>query len=91
MNALDLYELIGDLSDQALIGELLDHVDACESCGCSEDDPCPGGCAWSTYFAQYGRMVCTSCEAVWYIFHLNLRALGLFMSGDLLSPQIAGS
>ncbi len=39
-----------------------DDQDACEKCGCTENSPCPGGCAWSERFSKQGRLVCTSCE-----------------------------
>jgi len=33
----------------------------CEGCGCTEADPCPGGCAWDPDCAAIGRAVCTRC------------------------------
>lgn len=32
---------------------------ACELCGCTEDDACPGGCAWVPNVA--GRDLCSAC------------------------------
>jgi len=52
--------------------------DQCEACGCTYFHPCPGGCAWSEYFATRGRMVCTTCEAVMASLDANLGALGIW-------------
>ena len=30
----------------------------CRVCGCTEDSPCPGGCAW----ADKERTICTTCQ-----------------------------
>jgi hypothetical protein len=36
---------------------------ACEVCGCTWDDACPGGCSWDPGFQKQGRAVCSQCTA----------------------------
>jgi hypothetical protein len=42
--------------DQALAGEA-----SCMVCGCTENDPCPGGCYWTDQGGMAGD-VCSACQ-----------------------------
>ncbi len=66
--------------DEILLRDLFDigSAEACELCGCTLFDPCPGGCAWSEYFADRGRAVCTSCETIMIAMELNFGALAMW-------------
>jgi hypothetical protein len=35
---------------------------ACEVCGCTEHNACPGGCVWDPAFMLKKRYVCTNCS-----------------------------
>jgi hypothetical protein len=59
----------------------------CEFCGCSEFDACPGGCAWSEYFLDRGRAVCTTCEAIAICLEINLGALDCYLLSS--NPEVA--
>lgn len=72
--ALSLY--LEELPDP---GPLWDPGPACEFCGCSEYDACPGGCGWSEYFLYRGQAVCTNCEAIAIAMEINFGALAIFM------------
>jgi hypothetical protein len=34
----------------------------CIRCGCTDSDPCPGGCSWVWVDRVTGEGVCTSCS-----------------------------
>jgi len=34
---------------------------ACIACGCTEYEPCPGGCTWAVMNPETGNAICTSC------------------------------
>lgn len=57
----------------------------CLGCGCSELDPCIGGCAWSEYFARRGQPICTNCAPVLICTEVNLSALQLWRANLLTS------
>lgn len=33
----------------------------CERCGCTDSNPCPGGCTWVWVDYKTGQGVCSSC------------------------------
>ncbi len=47
----------------------------CEGCGCSDLEACPGGCSWSQYYINCGRLVCSTCEQQMMLLEINLAAM----------------
>ena len=39
----------------------LEAPEACIACGCTEFEPCPGGCAWAVINPDSGARLCTRC------------------------------
>ena len=61
---------------------------ACEYCGCTEDDACPGGCAWSEKYQMEGRAVCTRCENIEPMIEINLATLRIWAGGFAQNPFV---
>lgn len=40
----------------------MDQEATCTRCGCTDSEPCPGGCAWIWVDYDIGEGVCTSCS-----------------------------
>lgn len=68
------------LEELLALGPLWDEGPACEFCGCSEFDACPGGCYWSAYFLERGRAICSNCEAIAAAMEVNSRTLKFWRS-----------
>ncbi len=41
----------------------------CIGCGCDDDHPCPGGCAWSIIAADQETGLCSACRNLLTLFH----------------------
>lgn len=54
----DQVHLTRPASDATLAGD-----PACRVCGCTENDPCPGGCAWAEDPKMLGEL-CTTCAVL---------------------------
>jgi hypothetical protein len=61
--------------------EELSQPVACEFCGCTETDACPGSCGWSDRYWKQGRLICTGCESMAIAFEINMAALQLWRDG----------
>jgi hypothetical protein len=72
----DVFNLDSESEDE---DELFDPPDACEYCGCTEYHACSGGCAWSRKYAEQGRLICTSCEALLRLIALNQAVLRIII------------
>ena len=55
----------------SLFAEEAEEGPACLGCGCTEWNPCPGGCGWSIYYLWRGFPICTRCEAFFMAFEIN--------------------
>jgi hypothetical protein len=40
---------------------VIEAPEACIACGCTEFEPCPGGCAWAVINPDTGARLCTRC------------------------------
>jgi hypothetical protein len=60
---------------------------ACRFCGCQEDTPCPGGCAWT----DESQTLCTHCLTLVEVAITFVDALGVAMSGprSLMRSQVS--
>jgi hypothetical protein len=57
---------------------------ACEMCGCTEQEACAGGCSWSERFLIEKRWICSRCAPEMIIFQINMAALNLWRRNLLI-------